>query len=92
MWINLYGKPRAWYERLWIRMRWNFSGMFRKGLTPNGLMAWYRLNLRCRKLNKMLLEEAHKSSHSAPYPDPTPKDVEEFVQWAQAHGIIEIKE
>jgi hypothetical protein len=40
----------------------------------------------------MLLEEAHKSSHSAPYPDPTPKDVEEFVQWAQAHGIIEIKE
>jgi len=89
MYKKLYDKNDPWYLSLWRSATWKLSGLLRKLKDgPYGLVRWWKLNQRCKQLNKQLLEEASKMRHSARYPDPTPKDVEEFVQWAQSRGII----
>ena len=89
MWVKLYDKNDSWSTRMLRTIHWKVSGLLRKlKRGPSGIVAWWKLNQKCKALNRMLLEEAEKARHSPKYPDPMPKDVEEFVEWAQSHGVV----
>lgn len=91
MWVNIYSVNMTWYKRIWINVRWRVAGLFRKGLTPAGIVAWYKLNLKYRKLNKQLLAEAESLRNEPKYPAPTPKEIEDFIEWSEAHYGIKIE-
>lgn len=89
MWKKLYEPKSPWYLSIWRTVTWKVSGLLRKlKRGPSGLVAWWKLNRKCKALNKSLLAEAERSKNAPMYPSPTPKDVQEFVEWAQAHGIL----
>ena len=91
MWVNIYSVNMTWYKRIWINVRWRVSGLFRKGLTPAGIVAWYKLNLKYRRLNKALLAEAKSLRNEPKYPAPTPEEIEDFIEWSEAHYGIKIE-
>lgn len=89
VWVKLYEPSDKWYIRKMRSIRWRVAGLLRKlKRGPSGLVAWFRMNKRCKELNKFLLAEAEKVRMAPKYPDPMPKDVEEFVMWAQDHGVV----
>ena len=89
MYKNIYDENDPWYLSIGKSAIWKLSGLLRKlKRGPRGILVWWRLNRRCKEINRQLLEEAAKYRYSAKYPDPTPRDVEEFVDWAQSIGII----
>jgi hypothetical protein len=89
MYKNIYDENDPWYLSIGKSAIWKLSGLLRKlKRGPRGILMWWKLNQRCKAINKQLLEEANKMRYTAKYPDPTPRDVEEFVDWAQSIGII----
>jgi hypothetical protein len=91
-WVELYDVNDGYVTRRIKDIHWKVRGLLRKlKKGPSGIVAWWKLNQRCKELNRRLLAEAERTRNAPKYPDPMPKDVQEFVEWAQAHGIIEIK-
>jgi len=88
MWVRLYDPSDKWYIRKLKSIRWRLAGLLRKlKRGPKGLVAWWKMNRRCKELNRFLLAEAERARMAPKYPDPMPKDVEEFVMWAESHGV-----
>ena len=84
-WVVIDEPSDPWYKRKFTAIRWRVSGLLRKlKQGPKGLVRWWKLNKRCKELNRQLLKEAAKPK---PMYETTPKDVEEFVLWAESHGI-----
>ena len=89
MYKNIYNESDPWYLSIGKSAMWKLFGLLRKlKRGPRGFVIWWKLNQRCKEINRQLLVEAEKYRYAAKYPDPTPKDVEEFVEWAQTQGII----
>ena len=86
-WVVIDEPSNVWYVRKWTTLRWRVAGLLRKLKNgPKGLAQWWKLNRACKAANKQLLQEAEKSRYAPKY-ETSPKDVEEFVLWAESHGI-----
>ena len=84
-WVVIDEPDDPWYVRKLTALRWRVAGLLRKlKQGPKGLVRWWKLSKRCKELNRQLLKEAAKPK---PMYETTPKDVEEFVLWAESHGI-----
>jgi len=92
MWKKLYEYNQPWYLSIWRSTTWKVYGLLRKlKAGPCGVVEWWKMNQRCKALNRQLLAEAESIRHEPKYPAPTPGEIEGFIVWAEENYGIEIK-
>ena len=89
VWVKLYDPSDKWYTRKLRSIRWRVAGLLRKlKHGPSGIAAWMKMNRRCKELNRALIAEAERIAREPKYPAPTPEEIQDFIDWSQAHGVI----